>query len=263
MRCPSRVNSLSDPTRVIDGASYGVGTSEPESINVSMAAMMARQGSRRNTLKGSVRLVADPQPPDPLGLVLTNRPVLIDEWRRMSGRVGIKPIVQLTTFEPRRQPAIALVDLQGDIGIDMDRMLRTVPIVLLLDEPLTSSMVAALRLNIHAVLTWRDSLDELEQAVRDVLAGGHHISATAAPVVLMVCSRNATTEPPISVDFTARELAVMEAMVDGQTIASTARSLEIAAKTVEAHRSRAFIKLGVRTSSEAIAKMLTNPGSLG
>ena len=137
MRCPSRVNSLSDPTRVIDGASYGVGSSEPESINVSMAAIMTRHGSRRNTLKGSVRLVVDPQSPDPLGLVLTNRPVLIDEWRRMSGRLGIKPIVQLTTFEPRRQPAIALVDLQGDIGIDMDRSLRTVPIVLLLDESLT------------------------------------------------------------------------------------------------------------------------------
>jgi two-component system response regulator DctR len=62
--------------------------------------------------------------------------------------------------------------------------------------------------------------------------------------------------------FTPREFDVMRSMADGLTTASTARSLGIAVKTVEAHRARVFAKLGVKSSSEAIVALLSNPGLL-
>ena len=61
------------------------------------------------------------------------------------------------------------------------------------------------------------------------------------------------------VQLTKREVDVLNALVDGATIRSTGRALGISVKTVEAHRASAYVKLGVRTHGEAIARLLSDP----
>ena len=116
---------------------------------------------------------------------------------------------------------------------------------------------------VEAVVTSADRLDDLTAAVQAVLRGGGYISRTAAPIVLAACreapgdGRRLSAQP-----LTARERDVVRELVSGHTIGAASRHLGIAVKTVEAHRARAFLKLGVANQNEAVARVVEAPGLL-
>jgi DNA-binding NarL/FixJ family response regulator len=74
--------------------------------------------------------------------------------------------------------------------------------------------------------------------------------------VLLKRTPTSSTAPP---ELTARECDILGSIARGHTIRQTARTLGIAAKTVENTQARLFRKLGVRNRMEA----LTTADALG
>ena len=108
-------------------------------------------------------------------------------------------------------------------------------------------------------MTWNDSMAELERAVRWVMEGGSYVSTSAAPYVLHLATGSSQLRSGPREQLTPREIQVVRAIVDGRTIRSTARELGVAMKTVEAHRARAFLKLGARNQADALRTVLSDP----
>ena len=194
---------------------------------------------------------------DSIGVIATDRPVLRSLWWKTCERVALHPLLE----GPRvhgRETALTFVDLdtRGSL-LAADRTL-TGPIVILVGHDSVACASALQDERVRGVVVTTDDSDCLEEVVRGVVAGGSRISPAAASIVLAVLRERADAEPRSAEALTRREADVIRAMLDGHTIKSTSRALGIARKTVEAHRSRAFRKLGVRSQSEAVAKVLAD-----
>ena len=100
---------------------------------------------------------------------------------------------------------------------------------------------------------------DVVDAVRDV-AHGHatlHPSVAATILTKWRAARDdlapAPTAPPATVEFTARERDVLDALARGLPTKSIGRELGVSPKTVEAHIGRLLAKLGARNRAQAIA----------
>lgn len=186
------------------------------------------------------------------GVMVGERPLLWEAWSRCCRRLGLVP-APIGEVRPANDVAVVLLDAGSGEGAGFPG-----PIVLLIDQSSTSQLVAH-PTGIRAVITWHDREAEIEAATRAVLDGGSHISASAAPAVLAALAAASSGSRVVSDRLTEREIDVLRPLVDGATIRSTARVLGIAVKTVEAHRASAFVKLGVRTQAQAIARLVGDP----
>ncbi len=111
-----------------------------------------------------------------------------------------------------------------------------------------------------AVISQDDSTDILEVALFHVLRGGSFISAAASRLVLLELHRGDRTKGrDRRMELSEREREVLRLMVDGFATKVIARRLELAIKTVEAHRARIFSKLKVRNQREAVVAALSEP----
>ena len=89
-------------------------------------------------------------------------------------------------------------------------------------------------------------LEQIERAVRRVLAGGIYFSAGVAPESpAPILAQQRTSEPGPAV-LTERERAVVRAVARGLSSKEVAASLELHVRLVEKERARAMTKLGVR-----------------
>lgn len=96
-------------------------------------------------------------------------------------------------------------------------------------------------------------LDELLEAIGEVLAGKNYFSPTITPPTAGVSSRQPVTRPA---DFqprlTPREREIVRWTVSGQTSAEIAAHLHISRRTVESHRANIMHKLRLRNQKELI-----------
>lgn len=81
--------------------------------------------------------------------------------------------------------------------------------------------------------------------VREVLAGGSPLDPRAARVVIR------RPEPAAPELLTPREEEVLQMVVSGQSNKEIARTLGIAERTVKAHLTQVFVRLGVRDRTQA------------
>jgi DNA-binding CsgD family transcriptional regulator len=99
--------------------------------------------------------------------------------------------------------------------------------------------------------------DELRRlaAIAPVLAGAvqqHHAASAARPAGADWRARLLRLAPGL----TERELAVLCGLLDGATLKTVARALDIAATTAATYRDRAYSRLGVRSLREVPARLL-------
>ena len=119
------------------------------------------------------------------------------------------------------------------------------------------------------MITLDDPLVAMRAAVAVLAQGRSYVSSTAAWVLLDEHRRRVNDSPDtFDVVLSGRERAVLQAMVDGLTTKAMARHLGISTKTVEAHRSRLFALLRVRSQAEAVTRALVDghlldPGPIG
>ena len=134
--------------------------------------------------------------------------------------------------------------------------------IVLLGEHLPEGL-DAFTSDVRGVLTWRDGEIDFDSAIRAVMAGSCHISTNASTSVLQLLRRPTLMPTWVERPLTQRETDVVAHLVNGASTKSTATSLGIAVKTVEAHRTRAFAKLGCSSSREVIVRIAREPTLLG
>lgn len=95
--------------------------------------------------------------------------------------------------------------------------------------------------------------EELVKALRIVAAGGLYIDPTLAPRAFGRGSGPSDPSAPApSVELSAREVEVLRLLAEGHSIKAVAARLEIAVKTIETYKARAFEKLGFQSRVELI-----------
>ncbi len=202
---------------------------------------------------------------------LTGRPVVRDGWRRCCQRAGLPWVASDTGGDaagaqgPAPCGSVVLVDLPLATGENIGVLRSTGWMILLLAPNIVSAeLLAAFAAGVDGLVTTSDQLATLDDALAHLRDGRSYVSPTGARLLLDgYCKAGGRSTIVHDVALSVREREVLRSMVDGLTTKAIARRLGIATKTVEAHRSRIFDRLGVRTQREAVTRALREPGLLG
>lgn len=108
----------------------------------------------------------------------------------------------------------------------------------------------ALKLGASGYVLKSDSSEELQRAIQTVLRGETYITSAFGPdVIANLWSRTGEINRQWE-DLTDRQREILQLVVSGKGNKEIADLLHVSVKTVEFHRARLMIKLGVRTAAE-------------
>lgn len=116
------------------------------------------------------------------------------------------------------------------------------------DPPFVQSAVA---LGADGYLLKNGPAGEIIEAVRAVVRGGSYFSPPVAKEIVEQLRTPSRGSEPFSV-LSPREREILHLIADGLSAKEIASSLQISAKTVEAHRTSLMRKLGVRKATELV-----------
>jgi DNA-binding NarL/FixJ family response regulator len=144
------------------------------------------------------------------------------------------------------RPDILLLDIDmPDIsGFKVVKKLEqkqiSVKTILLTIHSETPYLIAASQKNIHGFILKDAAFEDLVKAIHNVHKGKRYFSSQLHSNLL------------VKKTLSKRELAVLTCAGNGMTIKETAQKLNLSNKTVEYHRSKIILKLGVRNITEAV-----------
>ncbi len=168
-----------------------------------------------------------------------------------------RTVVASTTTSP---PDVVVIDADssgGDVIAAIGAIRRMWPaarVILLMTRVRDGVLGAVQSMGVDGVVTKYDSLETLRRAIDHALGGGRFYSRRVR--ARFVTGRNAHSRsgdgklsPP---RITPRELDVIRHIALGRTVKETAKSLALAAPTVDNHKTRLMAKLGVRTGVQLV-----------
>jgi DNA-binding NarL/FixJ family response regulator len=165
----------------------------------------------------------------------------------------------------RLAPDVVLLDLSmpGTDGVTALRMLRRtgrdVRVLVLTSFYDTDLVMEAVQAGADGYLLKESAGEEILAGVRAVAAGRSPFDPTAARSLL-----TGVRAHPAAADLTEREREVLELVRQGHPNKSIARRLQISERTVKAHVTRVFQRIGVsdRTQAALWAERHLHPGGL-
>lgn len=167
--------------------------------------------------------------------------------------------LQTLRLVERLQPDVLVLDLQlpGLDGLEVTRQLarrspRTRVIILSMHSD-EAYVVEALRAGAAGYVLKELGAEELVQAIREVAAGGRHLSPPISEHAIRSYVRKAEGNPlDLYQTLTAREREVLHLTVEGHSGSEISERLFISPRTVESHRANLMRKLGVRNQKELV-----------
>jgi DNA-binding NarL/FixJ family response regulator len=118
------------------------------------------------------------------------------------------------------------------------------------------SLIAALQAGARGYLTKDASAEEIEQAIRALVAGQTHLDpAIQQRLVAAVLDETpipAAESRPLPDSLTPREAEVLKLIAEGRSNAEIAETLFVSAATVKTHVNRIFYKTGARDRAQAV-----------
>ena len=157
----------------------------------------------------------------------------------------------------RLRPDLVITDVSmpGIDGIEATRRLQTavpgVRILVLSIHAEPSCVRAAFAAGACGYLTKTSAPEEIEGAVREVLAGRFYVSPAVARAAIGTGPRDlASPPPPAGEALTPRELDVLHLVAEGLGNQQIARRLGVAVTTVRTHLSRLYEKLRLQSRVE-------------
>ncbi len=165
----------------------------------------------------------------------------------------------------RLDPDVVLMDLSmpGTDGVTALRTLRRtgreVPVLVLTSFSDTDLVLEAVRAGADGYLLKDTAGEDILDAVRAVVAGGTPLDPAAARSLL-----TGVRASPADDALTEREREVLELVRQGHPNKSIARRLQISERTVKAHVTHVFQRIGVsdRTQAALWAERHLHPGSV-
>ena len=179
-------------------------------------------------------------------------------WMAPNGKIAIE---QLEGTGPVH---LLLMDIQmpGMNGIDATRAIKekwpAIPIVMSTVMDDADHILQAILAGASGYLLKDTRPREIHQAIREALAGGAPMSPLVATKALALIRRNQEAPPQtVAQDYnlTARELEILECLVQGLTYQQIADRLYISYGTVRKHVENIYRKLEVHSKVEAIRKV--------
>ena len=162
---------------------------------------------------------------------------------------------------PQKQPQVVLmdIDLPGMRGIEcvkeLSRILTDAQFIMLTVYHDTNSIFNALAAGAGGYLLKPVSAKELEDALRDVYAGGAPMTSSIARKVVQFFNERARPESPDD-NLTPREKEILEYLAQGYLYKEISDKLNVSYDTVHTHIKRIYHKMHVHSRSQAIARYL-------
>lgn len=116
-----------------------------------------------------------------------------------------------------------------------------------------------MELGVRGYVIKNESSEELEQAIRVVLAGNTYFSRQVQDVIFRKYSSNMGRKKQREelIKLTQREIEIVKLISEGLTSQQMADKLFISPRTVETHRANLMKKVGVRNAIELVKKLET------
>jgi DNA-binding NarL/FixJ family response regulator len=161
------------------------------------------------------------------------------------------------------RPDVVLMDLRMPRleGADATREIRAnlpdTQVLVLTTYADDASLFPALQAGARGYLTKDASAEEIEQAIRALVAGQTHLDpAVQQRLVAAVLDREAVVPSAVAVtlpdDLTPREVEVLKLIAAGLSNTDIAEALVVSAATVKTHINRIFYKTGARDRAQAV-----------
>lgn len=145
-------------------------------------------------------------------------------------------------------PGLNGIEVTGRIRLNSPRT-KVVVLSMYDDE---SYVMESLRAGARAYVLKRSTLDELVNAIREIIAGHYYLAPplSVGDVEYMQMAKEDWLDPYEK--LTAREREVLQLTSEGCNRVEIATRLAISPRTVEAHRANLMHKLGLHTKSDLI-----------
>jgi len=166
---------------------------------------------------------------------------------------------------PQNMPDVVLMDInlgkRGMDGIECVRRLKAqqhpVQIIMLTVFEDTEKIFSALAAGASGYLLKRLPPSELQEAIREVMAGGAPMSTSIALKVVQSFQTSAAHQAEAA-ELSQREREVLNGLAKGLAYKQIADQLNVSIHTVRNYIRRIYEKLHVRSRTEAVAKFLSH-----
>ncbi|NND91484.1 MAG: response regulator transcription factor [Granulosicoccus sp.] len=146
------------------------------------------------------------------------------------------------------------INLPGISGLEAaEKLLSLAPksrIIMVTGRLESGHIRKLLNSGVRGYITKGSSADEMDKAMRRVMAGEQYLSPDVAQQVAMDVI-NGGDENPFH-KLTSREMEIITLLLGGHRNREISNRLHISEKTVSTHRTRAFEKLNVKTTAELV-----------
>ena len=179
--------------------------------------------------------------------------ILVDEYKRAEfgeARTGQEALGRI--WKEKWDIVILDVTMPGRGGLEVLKEIKAarpkLPVLVLSMHPEDQFAVRVLKAGASGYMTKESAPEELVGAVKKILAGGRHISASLAEIMAAHLTLN-TNRPPHEL-LSNREFQVMRQIASGKTVSEIARELSLSVRTVSTYRTRILEKTGMKSNAE-------------
>jgi DNA-binding NarL/FixJ family response regulator len=167
--------------------------------------------------------------------------------------------IEAVELARRERPDVILMDLRMPRmeGAEATRLLREelpdTQVLVLTTYADDEFLFPALQAGARGYLTKDASAEEIEQAIRALVAGQTHLNPAVQQRLLAAVLEGRTSLEGESPDeLTPREVEVLKLIASGLSNAEIAAELVVSAATVKTHINRIFYKTGARDRAQAV-----------
>jgi DNA-binding NarL/FixJ family response regulator len=159
----------------------------------------------------------------------------------------------------RERPAVVLMDLRMPRmeGAEATRRIRETltdtQVLVLTTYADDDSLFGALQAGARGYLTKDASAEEIERAIRALVAGETHLDPEVQQRLVTAALEGKPSSPgALPDDLTPREAEVLKLIAAGLSNSEIAEALVVSAATVKTHVNRIFYKTGARDRAQAV-----------
>ena len=156
------------------------------------------------------------------------------------------------------QPDIIILDVSMPLlnGIDAAAQIKKIcphtKLIFVTMHSDTDYVRAAFEAGASAYVLKRSAVDELEQAIRAVLAGHSYITPLITKDLLDVFLSKTPGKPVGAEGLTLRQREVLQLLTEGRTAKDIASILNISSRTVEFHKGQIMEQLNLQSTADLI-----------